>query len=51
LGARSLGDASEIVVVMVWATGALLIIGLASLASRLLAGRQTRPVDPRHWRG
>lgn len=36
---RILGNTSEIVVVIVWAIGALLIVGLASLSSRFLSKR------------
>lgn len=46
--ARGLGNASEIIVIIVWALGAILILGLVGLANRFL-GR--RPLShPRHWR-
>jgi hypothetical protein len=48
---RSLGYASEIVVVIVWAIGSLLIVGLAGLVSRLLAGRQAKFADLKKCRG
>ena len=50
-GFRSLGNASEIVVVIVWAIGAILIIGLAGLVSRFLAGRAAKFSDLKKWRG
>lgn len=40
---RSLGNASEIAVVIVWAIGAVLIIGSASLVIRFLASRRAKP--------
>jgi hypothetical protein len=48
---RSVGNASEIIVLIVWALGALLILGLVGLANRFL-GRRPRPAlsHPRNWR-
>jgi len=48
---RSLGYASEIIVVIAWAIGAILIIGLAGLVSRFMAGRQAKFSDLKKWRG
>ncbi|PZN95251.1 MAG: hypothetical protein DCF30_19205 [Hyphomicrobiales bacterium] len=48
---RSLGYASEIVVLIVWAIGSILIIGLAGLISRFLAGRRGKLTDLKNWRG
>lgn len=47
---RSIGNASEIIVVIVWALGSILIIGLAGIASRFLAGRKTKLTDITKWR-
>lgn len=47
---RSLGDASEIVVGIVWALGALLILGLAGVVSRLIGGRLPSQPHPRNRR-
>jgi len=47
----SLGYASEIVVVIIWAIGSILIVGLAGLISRFLAGRQPKFADLKNWRG
>ncbi|MGY6251386.1 hypothetical protein ACXIUS_28270 [Bosea thiooxidans] len=47
---RSLGNASEIVVLIVWALGSILIIGAAGLASRVLAGRKAKLTDMTQWR-
>jgi hypothetical protein len=48
---RSLGYASEIVVVIIWGVGSILIIGVAGLVSRFLAGRQAKFADLKKWRG
>jgi len=48
---RSLGNASEIIVVIVWALGAILIIGVAGLASRFLAKRNAKFRDLKTWKG
>lgn len=48
---RSLGNASEIVVVIVWVFGAILILGLAGLASRFLPSRPAKSADQIKWRG
>ena len=47
---RSIGNASEIIVVIVWALGSVLIIGLAGIANRFLAGRKTKLTDITKWR-
>jgi hypothetical protein len=47
---RSIGNASEIIVVIVWALGSILIIGLAGIANRFLAGRKTKLTDITKWR-
>jgi hypothetical protein len=47
---RSLGNASEIVVLIVWALGSILIIGAAGLVSRIFAGRKARLSDMTLWR-
>ena len=49
-GLRSLGNASEIVVLIVWAFGSILIIAAAGLASRVLAGRKPQLADNTKWR-
>ncbi len=49
-GLRSLGNASEIIVLIVWAVGSILIIAAAGLANRLLAGRQAKLSDITQWR-
>jgi hypothetical protein len=48
--ARGLGNASEIIVIIVWALGAILILGLVGLANRLLGRRRPSLSHPRHWR-
>lgn len=48
--ARGLGNASEIIVIIVWALGAILILGLVGLANRLLGRRHPSLSHPRHWR-
>lgn len=50
-GLRGLGNASEIIVLIVWAVGSILIIAAAGLANRFLAGRQAKFADLRKWRG
>lgn len=50
-GFRGLGNASEIIVMIAWAIGAILIIGLAGLVSRFMAGRQAKLSDLKKWRG
>ncbi len=47
---RSVGNASEIIVVIVWALGSILIIGLAGIASRFLSSRKTKLADITKWR-
>lgn len=47
---RSLGNASEIIVLIVWAIGSILIIAAAGLANRLLAGRKAKLSDITQWR-
>lgn len=47
---RSLGNASEIIVLIVWALGALLIVGLFGLANRFLGRRRPSVSHPRNWR-
>ncbi len=47
---RSLGNASEFIVVIVWALGSILIIGAAGLSSRFFAGRKTKFADLKKWR-
>lgn len=49
-GLRSLGNASEIIVLIVWALGSILIIGAAGLASRFFAGRKAKLSDMTQWR-
>lgn len=49
-GLRSLGNASEIVVLIVWAFGSILILAAAGLASRFLAGRKSQLADITKWR-
>ncbi|ODT17384.1 MAG: hypothetical protein ABS35_25970 [Kaistia sp. SCN 65-12] len=49
-GLRSLGNASEIIVLIAWAIGSILIVGLAGLANRLLVGRKARLNDITQWR-
>lgn len=44
-GLRSLGNASEIIVLIVWALGSILIVGAAGLASRFFAGRKGKLSD------
>jgi hypothetical protein len=44
---RSIGNASEIIVLIVWALVSILIIGFAS---RLLTGRKTKLADITKWR-
>jgi hypothetical protein len=44
-GLHSLGNASEIVVLIVWALGSILIIAAAGLVSHFLAGRKTKLTD------
>ncbi len=48
--ARGLGNASEIIVIIVWALGAVLILGLVGLANRFLGRRRPSPSHPRNWR-
>lgn len=50
LGLRSLGNASEIIVLIVWAVGSIVIIAAAGLANRFLAGRQAKFADLKKWR-
>ncbi len=50
-GFRSLGNASEIIVVIVWALGSILIIGVAGLANRFLARRSAKFRDLKTWKG
>jgi hypothetical protein len=50
-GLRSLGNASEIIVLIVWAIGSILIIAAAGLANRFLAGRKAKFADLKKWRG
>lgn len=47
---RSLGNASEIIVIIVWALGAVLILGLVGLANRFLGRRRPSLSHPRNWR-
>lgn len=47
---RSLGNASEFIVVIVWALGAVLILGLVGLANRFLARRRPSLPHPPNWR-
>jgi hypothetical protein len=49
-GFLSLGNASEAIVLIVWALGAILIVALAGLASRLLARRRAKPARSDVWR-
>ncbi|MBX9907523.1 MAG: hypothetical protein K2Z25_02315 [Beijerinckiaceae bacterium] len=49
-GLRSLGNASEIIVLIVWAIGSILIIAAAGLANRFLAGRKAKLSDITQWR-
>jgi hypothetical protein len=48
--ARGLGNASEIIVIIVWALGAILILGLIGLANRFLGRRRPSLSRPRNWR-
>lgn len=50
-GFRSLGNASEIIVVIVWALGSILIVGVAGLANRFLTRPNARIRDLRTWKG
>ncbi|MFN4011602.1 MAG: hypothetical protein ACK4K8_16755 [Pannonibacter sp.] len=47
---RSLGNASEIIVLIVWAIGSIMIVGSAGLANRLLVGRKAKLNDITQWR-
>lgn len=47
---RSLGNASEIIVLIVWALGSILILAAAGLASRLLRGRKPKFTEIKAWR-
>jgi hypothetical protein len=47
---RGIGNASEIIIVIVWALGSILIIGLAGIASRFLSSRKTKLTDITNWR-
>lgn len=47
---RSIGNASEIIVVIVWALVSILIMGLAGIADRFLTGRKTKLTDITKWR-
>ncbi|MCZ8041081.1 MAG: hypothetical protein O9330_01270 [Beijerinckiaceae bacterium] len=47
---RSLGNASEVIVLIIWALGAVLILGFIGLANRFLARRRP-PLRPlKSWR-
>lgn len=48
--ARGLGNASEIIVIIVWALGAILILGVVGLANRFLGRRRPSLSHPRNWR-
>lgn len=50
-GLRSLGNASEIIVLIVWAIGSILIIAAAGLANRFLVSRKAKFADLKKWRG
>ncbi|MBN9440683.1 hypothetical protein [Bosea sp. (in: a-proteobacteria)] len=47
---RSVGNASEVIVVIVWALGAVLILGFMGLANRFLGRRRPSLSHPRNWR-
>lgn len=49
-GLRNLGNASEIIVLIVWGFGSIMIIGAAGLANRLFAGRKAKFSDITQWR-
>lgn len=48
-GFRNLGNASEYIVLIAWALGSILIVGLAGLVSRFLAARQRKLTDLKTW--
>lgn len=47
---RGIGDASEILVLILWALGAILVVGIAGVVNRLLAGRRPKLADLKTWR-
>ncbi len=50
-GFRSLGNASEIVVMIAWAVGVIPIVGAAIFISWLLSGRKAGFAKQKTWRG
>ena len=47
---RGIGDASEILVLILWALGAILVVGIAGVVNRLLAGRRPTLAYLKTWR-